>query len=408
MKAKDSYFRDVPYNGIIIAALAVFLMQITMMLYYNRSVFVFSNIESYFSLNKAADIADSPGQIFTKNLDGKKDANGFLYPVAEAVVLKIVGSSNVVMAVYMMDFLMFILILVAFYRVALGVVGREYVFLSTLVFAASAPAVTSMFSGSDITLLFLLFALNLYQAYYMVPQKKYGWSLALSALMCMSGYIGALFGACFIIYAWMKMSEKQVKKNYAAILGWTAGLFTVAASALLLYVFVETFTMDYLKNNGLLDIKTFFVDTFFKDGFLWSKLVPPFFSIFFFLGMFTGLNTEFRERQVSFTLLAGFLTLASLLAGFYSMFSARSFTYLFGAPFYMVLFLFGSRGLVDLASYLDDKKARGFSKASIIAGVMVFMILYNLVFTFTKIAELSGNIHYLTGDTKVSRFFEQK
>ena len=401
---KTSFFKGVPYNALIFAALAVFLMQVALMLYYNKSVFVFPNIESYLSLNKAADIADNPARAFTRNVDGKKEANGFLYPVLASVILKAVGPGNIVLTVYILDLLMLAFILIVYYKIACEAAGKEAAFASTLVFAVSAPAVTSMFSGSDAAVMYLFFAAAMHGAVFGAPKKKFAGLFIAAGLMALTGYMGAVYAACFVMYAFFKMSEKGIKRNYAAV--WAAvSIFAVAASALLFYVFVDSLSMEYLKNNGLLDIKTFNVDTYFKDGFLWSKAVPPFFSIFFFLAVFMGLAQEIRSKSVTFMTLTGLLTVVSLLAGFFSMFSVRANSYMFMAPFYMALYIAGTRGVVDFAGYLEEKGGKTFTKANIVAGFMVFMVIYNLIFTFTRLTELDGNIHYLTGDTKVSRFF---
>jgi hypothetical protein len=397
----------VPINGIIATALVIFIFQAVMSMYYNNNALMFPDIEAFNSINKAAAAADFDFIKVFKDLPSKKWSDGFLYQLCLSPFCRLAGKSNTISAVFILDLIMFAALLLIFYRVALDYLGGELSFISMLLFAISPPVMLAAFSGAETALTMLLFAAAFYHAYFSLPRKKYAGLLVFSILMLFNGWIPAAFGLAFLIYAVLCAGEKKNRKHMPAIFIWAIGVYAVAVSAIFIYVFMHNLSIDYLRNNGLLDVKTWTVDSLFKDGFLWSKSAPMFFTVFFYIAFFTGISGELKEKTAGIFKLTAFLAAAAFLAGFFSCFEPVSRTYLFVSPFYFCLYLCAMKGLDDFSGYMEMKKNPYFTARNLLYGFVMFFILYSVIMSFNRTVEADNYIQYMTGDGSVSKYLER-
>jgi hypothetical protein len=403
---RSVFFKDAPVNRIIIAALAVFLVQAALSMYYNNNALTFSGIEAFYSLNKAGALADMDiAKAF--NEPGRRESDSLLYPVLIAPVYKLAGRANAVAAVYVLDLLLFAVTLLLFYKIALRFLGKEAAFISMAIYAASAPVELGAFSGTASALSIMLFAAALYFSVFSVEKKKYSGFSASLILMALNGWAAAVFAACFLVFAVMKANEKKLRKNYGAVLSYTLAGLAAASAALLFWVFVENFSFDYLKNNGMLDIKTWMVDAFFKDGFLWSKALPPFLAVFFYIALFVKAGAEIKKSEVSDYTLVLLLSVAALVMEFAAGFSPRPGTYLFMPQFFICLIICAVAGVREFSAYFELRKNPYFTAGNIFLGIIIFMLLYSCIYTFNRTIERNGNIQYIAGDAAVSRYMER-
>ena len=404
---KGSFFKGVPVNGIIITALVVFMFQAVMSMYYNNNALMFPNIEAFNAMNKASAAAEFDYSKVFKDLPSKKWANGTLYQVIIAPVCKLAGKSNAISAIYILDLLMFAALLLIFFKIADDYTGRGLGFIATLLFAVSPPVMLGAFSGAETALSMLLFAAAFYHAYFMLPKKKYTGMLIFSALLLLNGWVSAVFGLAFLLYAVLKANEKKNAKRLPAVWAWSFGLFAVISSAVLIFVFINNFSLEHLRNNGLLDVKTWTVDSLFRDGFLWSKSIPMFFTLFFYIGFFIYAAADLKYRSTGIITLTALLTTAALLTGFFATFEPSSRTHMFVAPFYMVLYLVGIKGLGEFAGYMEMKKNPYFTEKNILYGFIMFFLIYSVIMGFNRTIEADNLIQYITGDGSVSKYLER-
>ncbi len=407
MKIKAKMFSDIPVNGIIAALLLVFFIQAFLVMFYNNNSLAFSSLHVYNSLARGAGLADANFAGFPKGAAALKEINGFLYPVIVSIIYKITGKYNLVPVIYVLSFFLFLFVAVLFYRVACGVMKKEAAAAATAVFITSAPVALSMFSGGDVVITFLLMALNAYFIFYHVPAKKYGGAWITTALMCATSLTGLAFGLASFVYILARINEKNVRKNYARNMAVIYTCVFVLLSGLLAYVFIGNVTAGFFEQNGLVDTKTFQADTFFKDGFLWSKALPPFFAFFFYVSFFMKMAGEIKAGRCGFTTYAALITLAALLMEFFAVFSVNTDTVLFMGPFYFIAMLVGISGITQFAEFIQHKKAGVFGSVNIFYGIIVFMIVVNTAFLFSKSVERDNNIRYIIGNGNVEKFIER-
>jgi hypothetical protein len=253
----------------------------------------------------------------------------------------------------------------------------------------------------------LLLAMNAYFVFFSVPAKRYlgAWSTAI--LMCLVSLSGMIFGITSAAYLLLKANEKRIKTGYNRNISIIFAALAAVLSCLSAYIFIEKLTPAFFEQNGLLDVKTFQVDTFFKDGFLWSKALPPFFAVFFYISLFMKTAEEIKSKRAGFIIYAGMLTLAALIMEFFSVFQVSTDTVLFISPFYFIAALIGTSGVVDFAGFMQKKKAGVFGSINILYGILIFMIAANAVFLFNKSVERANGIRYMTDNVYVEKFIER-
>jgi hypothetical protein len=401
------FFKDMPVTRIIILSAALFIFEAVMSMYYNNNSIIFPDIEAFNSFNRAEALSNMDMSGGIRDLPAKRWSNGSLYTFILAPLHKIAGKSNVIVIVYIFDLAIFAFILFAFYKVAADLSGKETALISMFLFGLSPPIVLGVFSGADVAVTMLLFAGAFYHAYFSLPSKKYTGFMVFSLLLLLNGFVPAVFGLAFLAYGSIKFFEKKNRRNHQIAMWGTLAAFAVVASIILAYVFIENFTAEYMKNNGLLDVKTWTVDAFFKDGFLWSKYAPSFFVLFFYISFFIKISAELKDKTAGIMTLTMFLATAALLAGFFSNFAPPSRSYLFTSPFFFCLFLVGINGLMDFSKYMEMKKTVNFSAANIFYGFMIFMIIFNIILCFNRTVEADNMIQYITGDSSVSKYLER-
>ena len=183
MKPKIKLFSDIPINAIIIPILLIFLLQVFISMFYNNNNLTFYSIHSFDSLTKADTMANSNWTDPGRNIPGLKEINGFLYPFIVSLLIKLFGKYNVIPVLYVISFFVFLLISIIFYKIAYYFFGGNYSKLTTVVFIITAPVMLSVFSGADVILIDLLFALNVYYIYFYAPAKDYKMSIIISIIL---------------------------------------------------------------------------------------------------------------------------------------------------------------------------------------------------------------------------------
>jgi|DewCreStandDraft_4_1066084.scaffolds.fasta_scaffold06627_6 hypothetical protein len=406
MKIKTKFFSDVPINIIIIPVLLIFLLQAFMSMFYNNNNLTFYSIHSFHSLAKAEALSSSNFTNFDSNIPGLKEINGFLYPVIISIFIKIVGKYNIIPVLYIISFFVFLLVSIIFYKISNHFLSEKHSIWATIIFIISAPVFLSFYSGADIILVNLLFVLNVYFIYFYLPAKKYKFPIIISVLLLFTTWTGIIYGICCLIYIILSINEKKLKEDYEKNISVFLLLFSLLIVFLCGFVFIENLSPSFFEQNDLLNNTTFFVSAFFKDGFLWSKLTPPFFGILFFVSLFCRFNTEFKEKKISFITFVLIITIASFFIEFFAIFSNKTDTLLFISPFFFLLILFGIDGLFYFADLIQVRNSF-FSKNNLILGLILFVILYNIVLSFTLTIEKNNDIRQQHGNMYVEKFFEK-
>jgi hypothetical protein len=407
MKSSNRLFADIPVNWLIVPVLLVFLTQAFLVMFYNDNNLTFSSLNVFTSLAKGADIADANFLSMPRGITGLKEINGFLYPLVVSLVYKICGKYNLIRAVYVLSVFSAFLIAVLFYKSACAFLKKEIALAATAVFLTAAPAAMGLFSGGDVELTMLLLAFNAYFILCRVQEKKYAAAWVTSLLLLLTSWTGAVFGLATASYLLVKMNEKALAKNYNRNMAVIYAAMFVAFSAILGGIFIDKLTPAFFDQTPFLDTRTFQADTFFKDGFLWSKAMPPFFALFFYMAFFTRLPAEMRSKKAGFMTYAAMLTLAALLMEFFATFSAQTETALFMPPFYFIAVLAGVAGISDLAGFISKGRSGIFGADNILRGVLVFVIAVNFVFLFNKSVERDNNIRHISGNNYVEKFTER-
>lgn len=406
MKSKTKFFNEAPVNIIIIPVLFMFLLQAFMSMFYNNSSLTFYSIHSFHSLSKAEILADTNWTNFGQKIPGLKEINGFLYPVIVSFIIKLAGKYNVIPLLYVISFFVYLFISIVFYKVAYRFLGGRYPILATVIFIISAPVMLSVFSGADILFINLLFVLNIYYIYFYIPVKHYKPAIIVSVLLLLTNYTGIIYGLSSLFFIILCINEKRIKENF------TKNLFIILSGFILFcivfcgYVFIDDFSPSFFEKNILSNTKTFFVDTFFKDGFLWAKIIPPFLSVFFFMSLYIRSSKEIREKKISFSIYILIISIVCVIMEFFSVFSVKTDTFLFISPFLFLLILLSIDGIFYTIELLKIKNAV-FSRSNLLLGLILFVILYNMVWTFTITVEKNNDIRQHQGNIYVEKFFEK-
>ncbi|MCX8094211.1 MAG: hypothetical protein N3E50_08625 [Candidatus Goldbacteria bacterium] len=406
MKSKIKLLSDVPINIIIIPVLFVFMFQALISMFYKNNNLTFYSIHSFHSLAKADVMAASNWSNLGGNIPGLKEINGFMYPLFVSLLIKIVGKYNIIPVLYVISFFIFLLISIVFYKIASYYFENRYNIWATLIFIISAPIMLSSFSGGDIVLINLLFILDVYFIYFYVPLKDYKFAILFSFLLLQTNYTGVIYGLTSLFYIILSMNEKRLREDYnkkILMLFLFFILFCVIFSG---YVFIEELSPDFFEKNVFFSNKTFFVNTFFKDGFLWSKLIPPFFSILFFISLYMRYIDEIKERKISFITFVLLVSIAAFFMELFAVFSEKTDTLFIITPFFFLLILSGLDGMFYVVEIINKKNSI-FSKENLILGLILFFILYNIFWTFTFAVEKNNDIRYLHNNMYVERFFEK-
>ncbi|HDQ26750.1 MAG TPA: hypothetical protein ENN43_08420 [bacterium] len=403
---KESMFRGVPVNFILIPLALVFAMHAGLIMYYNGAL-IFTGIESYFSLHRASEIAAANFTDLAAKAPLKKEMNGYLYPLIVSLIAKAGGSANLVMILYILGLGVFGFTSALFYRAADRLMGGTAAFAALLVYMTAAPVILAHFSGGDVLLLFALFALNAYHAFFSVPAGRYKGIIITAVLMALVSMPGAVYALASLVYAAAHARKKRFAKAYAAQWGIHLGVFILPALAILSYTFIDRWNAEFFSASALVNTKTFMVDTFFKDGFLWSKTLPFFFAVFFYITLFVKAADDIKARRVSFITYCLFMTAAALLLGFFAMLPASTDTLYFMAPFYFIIVLIGAAGIKEFAGYMNLQGKTVFTREHILYGLLVFMLMYNVLFSFAKITERAAAARHIAGHEYVQKFIER-
>ena len=91
---------------------------------------------------------------------------------------------------------------------------------------------------------------------------------------------------------------------------------------------------------------------------------------------------------------------------FFAVFSNKTDTLLFISPFFFLLIIFGIDGLFYFADLIQVRNSF-FSKNNLILGLILFVILYNIVLSFTLTIEKNNDIRQQHGNMYVEKFFEK-
>ncbi len=406
MKTKIKLFSDVPINILIIPVLVVFLFLSAVSMFYKNNDLTFYSIYSFYSLAKAETMAAFNWTNFGQNIPGLKEINGFLYPLMVSLLIKIVGKLNIVPVLYVFSFFVMLLISTVFYKIANDFWRDKFAILATLFFIISAPVALAVFSGSDAILILFLFVLNTYYIYFHASKKDYTAAFILSILLLFTNYTGIIFGLTSLCYLILSLNERKLKDDYLKKILLFLSCFILFCIVFCGYVFIGNITPSFIEENVLSNTKTFFVNTFFKDGFLWSKIMPPFFSIFFFISLYMRYANEIKERKISFTTYIFLISLASFVMEFFAIFSTKTDTILFLAPFFFLFIFAGMDGIFYLTELLQSKNPV-FSKNNLLLGLILFAILYNIFWTFTLTIEKYNMVRYHHSNMYVGRFYEK-
>lgn len=407
MKKAGGFFKDVPINLIIAAALALFVMQAAVIMYYNENNLAFTSADAYHSLSKASSMAESGFAKVDKTVPLKKEANGFLYPVLTALLQLITGKFGLIPVLYVLAFAMMLFILTAYYKTSM-IINTGYSPLVGLIFFATLwPAALSVFSGGDVALVFLLFGINVWSAVYGAEKGRYAGVFVTAALLALCGYTGLVFAMPSLAYVFLKMNQKGVRKNYALLTAGALIAAVVAAKLIMAFVFIKKLDMEFLQQSGIFDTKTFLVDTFFKDGFLWSKVVPPFIGIFFFFALITDAIAEVKAKKTTHITFFVFVTCTAVVMEMFAAFSKDADTLMFMSPFYFVMALYAFRGMALFAALFRQKTESRMNPSNILYGLLIFVIFYNSIALFTKTFERANKLRYMSGNAHYEKFIER-
>ena len=278
MEKNKGIFEATPVFKIFMTALLVTFVAAAFSAFYNNYSPAFNNSFSYQTFDRAATIANANFMSTGGNASAIKEVGGILYTYLLAGIYKIAGAGVIVAIVYLLALAAFFFTLLMFYKLGKAILGEAYAFLAVVVFAVSTPVVLAATGGTEVWLTMLLFSLNIYFLYFEVEKNQYKGALITSGIMCLNGYFGIVFGGVSIVYTILQMNSKIIKKYYLETMGWTAAVLGLMCAALFVYIFMGNFTPETFDASAIFRNTTFYVDSFFKDGFLWSKLFPPFFT----------------------------------------------------------------------------------------------------------------------------------
>ncbi len=404
MSKKTALFKGVPLNLILITALVVFIFQVYLTMFYGSHTFIFPDIEAYYQLNSAAQAVETGFKQPGESIPSEKYVNGPLYYALLLPLYALFGEGNLAAALFVVSFFALILMGAAFYKTSEAFSGKEGAVWGAAAFLVSPAVAASVFSGTDVVVVFILLSLNAYFCLLRLPVKKYSGFFITAFLLLLSGYTGAVFGLAALIYGAMKINEKKVKKHNTAFYGAAFGLAAAAAVIISIKVFVPSFSMEVMQDTPFLNTKTFKVSTFFKSGFLWSELLPVFFVLFFYFYLIPGFIKELNAKRAGFFTYSALLLACALLMEFFSVFSREADPVLFITPFTFIIYILGAAGIAEFAGFISPKKTNVFTKNNILSGIMIFVILYGAVLSFTTAVERKNNIQYITGSKYVQKF----
>src|SRR6056297_547032 len=288
MSKKTSLFKGVPLNLILIVALVIFVLQVYLTMFYGNNTFIFPDIEAYYQMNSAAQAVDTGFKEAGGSIPSENYVNGPLYYAVLLPLYAVFGEGNLSAALFVVSFFTLIMLGAAFYKTSEALSGKESAVWGVAAFLASPAVVASVFSGSDVVVVFILLALNACFCLSRLPAKKYAGFFITALLLLLSGYTGAVFGLAALIYGAVKINEKKVKKHTGAFYIAAFGLAAAAAIIISIKVFVPSFSMEVMQNTPFLNTKTFKASTFFKSGFLWSEFLPLFFVLFSYIYLIPG------------------------------------------------------------------------------------------------------------------------
>ncbi|MFP4466605.1 MAG: hypothetical protein ACLFP1_06120 [Candidatus Goldiibacteriota bacterium] len=399
--------KNTPINAIAGAVLVFFMIQAGLVFFYNNNNLTFPHIESFYSLEKASVIAESNFTSMKTDVPSKPEINGFLYPAAVSLIYKIFGKNNTVPVLYVLAFLAFLVSALAVYRISGETAGKKYELISVFVYISAAPVILGFFSGSDVMAAMVLMALNAYFVCCQTEKGRYKGALITAALMTAVNTASLIFGVCSLIYLALKFYRKKVKKYYAAAV---PAVFTAAFlifSFVLARLFIEKFTAGYMQAHTIFNTQTFYADTFFKDGFLWNRVLPPFLAVFFFIYVVVNAIKEFKTKNTGFIIYVLLMTMAALQMEFFSSIPLESKTVLFMPPFYAVMIPAGLGGIVYSAGLFKGRPSDVLNRNNIIYAFFVFMIFFNFMLYFVRTIEYNQLIKYTASDKRVVKFIER-
>jgi len=405
MKNYFKNFENLPVNLLLFILLAVFIVQIAITMFYSNGIITFTTKYGFYSLDRAAEFADSNFSSMRFDTNYKKEMNGFLYPFLLSIIYKIAGKTNMVPIIYVFSFVAFFIITAIFFKMSSDIFGKEIALFATIVFITAAPVILSIYSGADVVMVFLLLAIDIYFLYYNIEKKDYTPAIIVSIILMICNFTSAIFGLAALTYIFCIIFSKKIKQNYYKVLIFIFLAFVIAVSVLLFFIFVPDFSFVNLQKLKIFEEKTFYVDTFFPDGFLWSKVFAPFLALFFYVGLFIKIYNEFKNKQITFNFFVLLLTISAMLIEFFSTFAHETDTLFFISPFYFVFILYACYGIMYFTDLLLKNKVA--NKNLLFTGLFIFIILYNIIISFNKTIEQNNNIRFIINESYVQKFLEK-
>lgn len=404
MKKQKGFFDSLPINSLAAAAIAVFFLQVLLVLYYNNFSLTFPNIETFRSFEKAAKFADSGFKSFAATGDAK-ETQGIIYPVIISAVYKLAGKASVITFAYIFAFAVFFISAAAFYKVSREVLPQAGLWPVLLVFSTMPYIILGAYSGGDGMLVLLLLSLNLYYSVFGLKNGSYTGAVVTAVLLLLTTRIGMAFGAAALLFAGFKYMEKGFKKDAPRMFYILLGVSFILMLVFSAFTFIDKFAIESLQEKGILNTRTFMVDTFFKDGFLWSKAVCPLLALFFFFAVFTGTSKEMSDKKAGFYSYAAMITAAALSVEMTAVFSDVTVTHLYMAPFFIVLGIAGLSGAAEISELLAGNNKN--MKNAVFYSVIAFIILFNFMLYFSRTVENNNKIKFIAYDRTVQNFVER-
>ncbi len=405
MAKKQGLMADVPLNAISLMAVFIFVLQAGLVMFYNSNNLTFTHIEAYRAIDAGNEALASGFKTDFRPNRENPEISGFIYPFISGAISLAVGKTNTVVVIHMLALCAMFFSMVFIYKAALAVEKRA-VIPAVLLFATTAPLILGIFSGTDVIITILIVSALFYYGINL-GRKDYAVYFTLNALLFVNGAHGIAFGSAFLAFGMLRLSGNGFRKN--RFVYFTAAIVASVAAATLAFwgAFIKKFDIMAMEQQGVLSTTTMYVDSFFRDGFLWSKMVPFFMSVIFLFALFWGVKKEYEEYKPGIFMLAALLTAAGIVPQIFSVFRNEADTTLFASPFYVAFVLTGAFGLVMTASIAADKKDKNMQFNNVLYGLLVFVILYNLIIFAGRAVENAQKIKYIVPDPVASKYLER-
>gem|GEM_PF-1260639 len=405
MVKKQGFMAGLPVNTISVIAVIIFALQAGLVMFYNSNNLTFTHIESYRAIEAGNEaLANAFKSDFRPNRDNP-EISGFLYPVLSGAISHIVGKANTVLVIYLLSLIALFFSMAYVYKTVINA-DKRAALPALFIFATTAPLILGFFSGADVMLTIFLSCALMYLGAGL-SAGNYAVYFTLNALMFANGAHGIAFGAAFLAFGALNLLGKSFRKNKLLYCIGALVLSVAAAKLAFMGAFIKKPDIMAMEQQGVLNATTMYVDSFFRDGFLWSKMVPFFMSLIFLFGLFTGVKKEYDEAKPGIFMLCALVTFAGLVPQVFSVFRNEAETVLFASPFYAVYAVAGSLGLLMISSYASEKAGKTMQFNNVLYGLLAFVILYNLIIFTGRAVENAQKIKYIVPDATASKYLER-